>query len=80
MKTNLTKVVKLQIPGRWKERLHVKSFIDLESACAFQNNQSNNDWQIASTEHADKKAGIYAYAGGKWHNVKNLDASVLAHI
>jgi len=27
-----------------------------------------------------KKSGTYAYAGGRWHDVKTLDPCVLAHI
>lgn len=64
-------------PGIKRQRMTIKTFRDREAACAFQNKQPNNDW----TEYTgDLKAGVYAYAGGQWHNVKTLDATVLAHI
>jgi hypothetical protein len=75
--------------GSYKgSRLVVKAFKSEELAHEFMNKQSNNDWIpnsfadymgfIPSTK--DLKAGTYAYAGGQYHNVKSLDASVLAHI
>lgn len=76
--TNVTKTTRTG--NGFKERLTVKRFPSADLAHGFLNAQSNNDWQIARPEHADKKAGVYAFAGGEWHNVKSLDASVLAHI
>ena len=73
----------------FKERLHIKSFKTNAAMHIFLNKQPNNDWVINSEpdyygafneETAKLKAGKYAYAGGQWHNVKSLDASVLAHI
>lgn len=78
MKTNLVKTVRTG--NGFKERLHVKSFASSELAHGFLNKQYDNNWQIAPAIHADKKAGIYAIAGGVWHNVKSLDPSLLAHI
>lgn len=66
--------------GVSKGRLHIKSFKYSEDAHGFLNKQHDNNWSIAEDQHQDKKAGIYAYAGGIWHNVKKLDPSVLAHI
>lgn len=78
MKTNLIRTVRTG--NGFKERLHVKSFATSDAAHGFQNKQYDNEWRTAGPEHADKKAGIYAFAGGRWHNVKSLDATVLAHI
>lgn len=78
MDTNLTKTV--STGNGFKERLHVKRFASMDAACAFQNKQYDNSWTLAGPEHADKKSGIYAFAGGKWHNVRALDACALAHI
>jgi len=57
-----------------KDRKIIKSVRD---AHAFLNKQFDNTWSIYD---GDLKAGTYAYAGGQWHNVKNLDPSVLAHV
>ena len=55
----------------------------------FLNAQSDNTWVVTSEpdyygafnpDLAVLKPGTYAYAGGKWHNVKTLDACMLAHI
>ena len=44
----------------------------------FLNKSDNaNNWKESAL---GLKSGLYAYAGGKWHNVKTLDASILAHI
>jgi hypothetical protein len=78
MKTNLVKIVRTG--NGLKERTHVKTFVSHEEACAFQCKQFDNDWRLAPADLANVKAGVYAFAGGKWHNVKSLDPSVLAHI
>jgi len=66
------------------ERITVKTFKDTDLMHRFLNKQTNNDWKInsgslvgASLPH---KNGIYAGAGGNWHNVKSLDPSILSHI
>lgn len=64
-------------PGTWKERLIIKEFKTREDGHGFLNKQDNNDWREYEGE---LKAGKYAFAGGKWHNVKKLDPSILAHI
>jgi len=61
----------------FKERLHVKAFKHSGDMYAFLGKQPNNNWKV--NQH-DFKTGIYAFAGGKWHNVKQLDALTLAHI
>ena len=62
----------------FKERLHIKSFSDPNKMYEFLNNGSNAlTWKASSK---GLKRGVYAFAGGNWHNVKGLDASVLAHI
>ena len=61
-----------------RERKRVRAFPDSEAAHKFLGTGDNSlHWR----EHVlGLKPGTYAYAGGKWHNVKSLDASVLAHI
>jgi hypothetical protein len=55
----------------------IKSFRFSDEGHNFLNKQPNNDW----TEYLGPlPAGTYAYAGGQWLNVKNLDSSILAHI
>ena len=71
------------------ERLTIKGFKTSQAMHEFLNKQCDNTWKITSepdyygafnAELAKLKPGIYAYAGGAWHNVKSLDSSVLAHI
>lgn len=70
------------------DRLTIKGFKTLDAMHAFLNKQTDNKWSVnngtGGIVDADTvaalKPGVYAYAGGKWHNVKHLDASVLAHI
>lgn len=67
-----------------RERLHVKVFKYAEQGHAFLNKQHDNSWVERPATFGGLtmpvKAGIYASAGGAWHNVKSLDACVLAHI
>lgn len=65
--------------GNFKERLHVKTFKDSDSYGRFMSGPNNdfNQWRDSTK---GLKAGIYAYAGGQWHNVKSLDPYTLAHI
>ena len=62
----------------FKERLHIKSFKTSQAMHEFLNKGSN----ACVWSESDKgfKTGIYAMAGGQYHNVKSLDSSVLAHI
>lgn len=71
------------------ERMTIRGFKTREAMHEFLNKQTNNDWTINSEpeylggfrpELAALKPGVYAYAGGRWHNVKHLDPSALAHI
>ncbi len=64
-------------PSIKRQRMTIKTFKYAEDMYAFLGRQTNNDWKESKHE---LKPGIYAYAGGQWHNVKSLDASVLAHI
>lgn len=60
------------------ERLKVKAFKCSEDMHKFLNTADNAlRWRVSAK---GLKAGTYAFAGGQWHNVNNLDASVLAHI
>ncbi len=69
-------------------RLTIKGFKTLEAAHEFLNKQSNNEWTANSfadyhgniAETCLLLPGKYAFAGGKFHNIKSLDDSVLAHI
>ena len=61
----------------FKERKHVKNFKTFDAMYSFINKQDNNNWK-ASTVFT--KSGVYAFAGGQWHNVKTLDPSILNHI
>lgn len=61
-----------------KERLTIKAFPDRTAMFTFLAKGDNSlRWRESNK---DLKAGTYAFAGGKWHNVKNLDAGLLAHI
>ena len=60
-----------------KQRKIIKAFKTAQAGHGFLNKQSNNDWSAYSGE---LKTGKYGFAGGQWHNVKSLDASVLAHV
>jgi hypothetical protein len=61
-----------------KERLTVKAFPDRSAMFKFLATADNALRWRESTKGL--KAGTYAFAGGRWHNVKTLDACVLAHI
>ena len=62
----------------FKERLHVKAFHTSDRMHTFLNRADNAlHWRESSK---GLKQGIYAYAGGQWHNVKSLDPYMLAHI
>ena len=71
------KLKKIKNMPNLSQRLIVKTFKTTQAACEFENKQFNNDW---TPYDGDLKAGTYAKAGGAWHNVKSLDASILAHI
>jgi len=71
------------------KRLTIKGFKSSDAMHKFLNSQSDNSWIVnsepdyygcLSKELSPLKPGTYAYAGGKWHNVKSLDSCVLAHI
>lgn len=79
--------------GSFKERLIIKGFKSSDAMHKFLNDGDNAlRWAPAdpsqryiltngaSNAFKDLKPGRYAYAGGKWHNVKTLDSTVLAHI
>jgi hypothetical protein len=61
-------------PGIACQRRTVKHVKDAHD---FLNRQYNNTWKLHT---AGWKPGVYAYAGGQWHNIRNLDVSILAHI
>lgn len=60
------------------ERMKIKGFKTSDAMHKFLNTGSNAlNWR-----ESDKglKPGTYAFAGGRWHNVRSLDPCVLAHI
>jgi len=61
-----------------KERLLIKSFKTSDAMNKFLATEDNSLFWFESKRGL--KAGTYAFAGGSWHNVKKLDASILAHI
>ena len=64
------------------ERLQVKAFTTCEGLYRFLKKGDNDrNWRICDPRRGDPiQRGTYAWAGGAWHNVKDLDPSVLAHI
>lgn len=74
----MTKTVQKTINlSNMRTRLQIKTFKTSQAMYEFLNKQPNNDWQPSEK---DLKSGLYAYAGGVWHNVKSLDACILSHI
>ena len=64
--------------NKLKARMTIKLFKTSDAMYTFLNTGSNAlTWKESNK---GLKAGVYAYAGGAWHNVKSLDSSVLAHI
>jgi hypothetical protein len=61
----------------FQERETVREFKDSAKGYKFLAEQTNNEWR---EYFGDLKPGTYAYAGGSWHNVKNLHPSILAQI
>ncbi len=62
------------------ERLTIKRFPDNQAWWKFQNRQSDNAWREIK-ESMPHKAGVYAFAGGQWHNVKDRSIrNALPHI
>ena len=64
--------------GTLNERLHIKAFKSSDAMHKFLNHEDNALFWKESKRGL--KAGIYAFAGGNWHNTKKLDPSILAHI
>jgi hypothetical protein len=63
---------------RPRDRLRIKAFRDAEAMHKFLATGDNALWWKESTKGL--KAGTYAYAGGRWHNVRTLPPEVLAHV
>lgn len=82
------------IKGSYKgERMQVKAFKYADDMHEFLNTGDNAlKWRECvnqkethpnrpeAVDETKLKPGKYAWAGGQWHNVKNLDATTLAHI
>lgn len=78
----LYKYVKI---GPIKERLHIKAFKTPETMLDYLD--ENDGWSMVRADALTylrkpypTKSGVYAAAGGDWHNVKKLDPSILAHV
>jgi hypothetical protein len=87
---NLYKIVTTQRPGRaiGSERLTIKKFssslamynaLEKEGECMIRP-FGWKECEYGPEFMRTAKPGVYARAAGKWHNVKSLDSSVLAHI
>ncbi len=72
-----------------KERLVIKSFKSTDAMHRYVQDRppGSPSWQyvhdrptLSGQDISGLKAGTYAFAGGRWHNVKSLDPTVLAHI
>ena len=59
-------------------RMKIKTFKTSRTMYKFLQTGSN----ALKWRQSDKrlKTGVYAYAGGQWHNVRSLDPSALNHI
>jgi hypothetical protein len=66
-----------RISGMWHERMQIKTFKYADDMHKFLNRQYTNDWKESTL---NLKTGIYAFAGGQWHNVKKLSPHILVHI
>jgi len=77
-KTNYIVEKTIKTGGMCKSRTRIKSFKTSQAMHEFLNKQTDNSWKVSTKE--GMKSGLYAFAGGQWHNVKSLDPSVLAHI
>lgn len=82
----IRKYVKVN-PSFCKERLIIKTFKHQDDMHKFLTAGDNalqwkevKEGDYCGFNIAPTKAGTYAFAGGQWHNVKSLDASILAHI
>lgn len=75
------------------ERMQVRSFRTADAMHKFLNDGDNAlKWRQCvnqkethpnrpeAVDETKLKSGKYAWAGGQWHNVKDLDPTVLAHI
>jgi hypothetical protein len=86
MKTDFIAYTYQKIGNGLKERLHVKAFKNKNDLDVFLCKQTCNRWhggqagQPSLTGPMPGRNGVYASAGGAWHNVKKLDSSILAHI
>jgi len=61
-------------------RMTVKRFKHADEMHKFLNSQYSNDWKDISGKHEAFKAGVYAFVGQRWQNVKSIDFRALAHV
>ena len=63
-----------------KERLVIRAFKHNCDMHKFLNTGSNSLQWRETIPTMPEKAGTYVFAGGRYHDVKTLDANVLAHL
>lgn len=70
-----------RITGDWtKQRLTIKGFPSSQAMHEFLNKQTDNTWGVNNPMPGHQlKPGTYVMLGGKWTNIRKVDASVLAH-
>ena len=61
-----------------RARIIIKSFKTNDAMHKFLNSQYDNKWSEATGEI--EKPGTYAFVGGNWRNIKELDPCLLAHV
>jgi len=59
------------------ERLTIRRFANEQAMHKWINARYDNLWRPYT---GPLKAGIYAYVGGEWRNVKSIDRCLLAHV
>jgi hypothetical protein len=63
-----------------KERLHIRKFKYNSAMHRFLSTKDNSVYWRETTSDMPNKTGIYVFAGGKYHNVKDVDATALVHM
>ncbi len=67
-------------PGRLlTSKIQIRAFKTQHDLDRFLNKQTDNSWTSVSMSGVEK-SGFYAMLGGRYVNLKDVDASVLAHI
>lgn len=64
----------------FKERLHIKAFKTMNDLDVFLCKQTDNEWNEGIGTSYPQKTGVYAFACGRYLNIKMLDPDILAYI